>query len=51
MYAKNLLALLHHLLREGTLHLDFSDAITHGACVTHAGQIRHDEIRQAVALA
>jgi H+-translocating NAD(P) transhydrogenase subunit alpha len=51
MYAKNLLALLQHLLREGTLHLDFSDAITHGACVTHAGQIRHDEIRQAVSAA
>jgi NAD(P) transhydrogenase subunit alpha len=51
MYAKNLLALLHHLLQESTLHLDFSDAITHGACVTHAGVIRHDEIRQAVAAA
>jgi NAD(P) transhydrogenase subunit alpha len=48
MYAKNLLALLSHLLQEGALHLDFTDAITHGACVTHAGVIRHDEIRQAV---
>jgi NAD(P) transhydrogenase subunit alpha len=51
MYAKNLLALLHHLLRKGMLHLDFSDAITHGACVTHAGVIRHDAIRQTVAAA
>jgi NAD(P) transhydrogenase subunit alpha len=51
MYAKNLSALLHYLLQEGALHLDFSDAITHSACVTHAGQIRHDEIRQAVAAA
>jgi NAD(P) transhydrogenase subunit alpha len=51
MYAKNLLALLHHLLQEGALHLDFTDAITHGACVTHAGMIRHDEIYRAVAAA
>jgi NAD(P) transhydrogenase subunit alpha len=51
MYAKNLLALLYHLLQDGALHLDFSDAITHGACVTHAGVIRHDDIHQAVAAA
>jgi NAD(P) transhydrogenase subunit alpha len=51
MYAKNLVALLHHLLQDGTLHLDFTDEITHDACVTHAGTIRQARIRQAVAAA
>ena len=48
MYAKNLLALLQHLMADGELHLDFTDEITHGACVTHAGEIRHELMRQAI---
>lgn len=48
MYAKNLMALLQHLISDGELHLDFTDEITHGACVTHAGEIRHDMMRQAI---
>jgi NAD(P) transhydrogenase subunit alpha len=48
MYAKNLMALLQHLISDGELRLDFTDEITHGACVTHAGEIRHELMRQAI---
>lgn len=48
MYAKNMMALLQHLIPDGELNLDFADDITHGACVTHAGEIRHEPLRQAV---
>ncbi|ETW97377.1 MAG: hypothetical protein ETSY1_22895 [Candidatus Entotheonella factor] len=33
---------------DGELHFDFKDDITYGACITHAGEIRHDSLRQAV---
>jgi H+-translocating NAD(P) transhydrogenase subunit alpha len=48
MYAKNVLALLQHLTRDGQLHLDFSDDITDSACITHGGEIRHSRLRDAV---
>lgn len=51
MYAKNIVAVLHHVIHEGVLHLDFADEITQGACITHAGTIRHADICQAVAQA
>ena len=34
--------LLHHLLQEGELHLDFEDEITDGCCITHQGEVRGD---------
>ncbi len=49
MYAKNIVALLQHLMSGGELRLDFDDDITHGACITHAGEIRHEPLQQAVA--
>jgi NAD(P) transhydrogenase subunit alpha len=51
MYAKNIVAVLHQVIHDGALHLDFSDEITRAACVTHAGTIRHADIRQAIAQA
>lgn len=48
MYAKNIVALLQHLTPDGELHLDFEDDITHEACITHAGEIRHDVLRRVV---
>ena len=36
LYARNVSALLEHLAPEGTLHLDFDDEITAGACVAGA---------------
>ena len=38
MYARNVLALLQHLVKDATLNLDFSDEITSGTCLTHGGQ-------------
>jgi hypothetical protein len=34
-----MLTTVHHVIHDGVLHLDFSDEITQGACVTHAGTI------------
>jgi len=45
MYAKNLLTLVQHLAKDGQLTLDFEDEITREACVTHAGAIRNDRVR------
>ncbi len=36
LYARNVSALLEHLAPGGTLHLDFDDEITAGACVAGA---------------
>jgi NAD(P) transhydrogenase subunit alpha len=39
MYARNVSALLLHLVKEGKLVLDFDDEITAGAVITHDGQV------------
>jgi NAD(P) transhydrogenase subunit alpha len=41
MYARNVASFLAHLVRDGTLNLDFSDQIIHDTCVTHAGEIKN----------
>lgn len=41
MYAKNLENLLGLMLKEGELALDWEDEVVAGACLTHAGEIRH----------
>ncbi len=48
MYAKNISTLLTYLTKTGELNLDFSDDIIAGACVTHAGEIRNERVKQAV---
>jgi NAD(P) transhydrogenase subunit alpha len=48
MYAKNVSTLLQHLTQEGALHLDFDDEITDKTCVTHAGIIRNERVRQSL---
>jgi NAD(P) transhydrogenase subunit alpha len=40
MYARNVLALLQHLSKDGALVLDFDDEITRDTCVTHGGAVR-----------
>lgn len=49
MYAKNLTTLVQHLLKEQALQLDFDDDITNSACVTHAGTVRNQRVRDALA--
>jgi NAD(P) transhydrogenase subunit alpha len=48
LYTKNLLSLLTHLVKDGSLNLDFDDDITAEACVTHAGELRHVRVREAL---
>lgn len=38
MYARNVSALLSHLVKGGELKLDFDDEITRGSCLTHGGK-------------
>ncbi|MDX2242600.1 MAG: Re/Si-specific NAD(P)(+) transhydrogenase subunit alpha [Leptolyngbyaceae cyanobacterium bins.302] len=45
MYAKNLLTLVQHLVKDGQLVLDFDDEITREACVTHGREIRSERVR------
>ena len=46
MYAKNILNLVKHLAKNGELQLDFDDNITSSACVTHAGEIRNERVKE-----
>ncbi len=45
MYAKNLVTLLQHLIREGKVELDLEDEITRGALLSHGGQITNDAVK------
>jgi NAD(P) transhydrogenase subunit alpha len=49
MFSRNMLTFLQHLIKDGNLKLDFQDELTAGACVTHAGEIRHAGARALVA--
>ena len=48
MYSKNLLNLVKYLAKDGKLQLDFEDDITSSACVTYAGEIRNERIKEAL---
>jgi NAD(P) transhydrogenase subunit alpha len=50
MYARNVASLLGLLIEEGALKLDFDDEIVDGACVTHAGEVRHQWSRRAMGM-
>jgi NAD(P) transhydrogenase subunit alpha len=39
MYARNVTSFLNHVVKEGSLQLDFADEITKGTCVTHDGKV------------
>jgi H+-translocating NAD(P) transhydrogenase subunit alpha len=45
LYARNVTNLLLHVSRNGELHLDHTDEIVAGCCVTHDGQVRHEPTR------
>ena len=48
MYSRNVTAFLLHLTRQGSLHLDWTDDITSGTCVTRDGEIVNAATRQRV---
>lgn len=49
MFSKNLLTFLQHVIQGGALKLDFEDTITTEMCVTHAGELRHEPTKKALA--
>lgn len=50
MYAKNLFNFISPFIKEGALALDWNDEVMSGACLTHAGEVRHAAVKSALAL-
>ena len=48
LYARNVMNLLLHLVKDGAVTLDFEDEITKGSCVTHGGEIVNERAKQLV---
>lgn len=48
MYARNVATFLKHLIRDGTLPLDREDEITRETLVTHAGEVVHPRVKEAL---
>jgi NAD(P) transhydrogenase subunit alpha len=49
MYAKNLMTVLDVILLDGELQLDLEDEIVDASLVVHAGQVRNERVREAIA--
>ena len=49
LYAKNVLALFDHLVKDGSLRIDMEDEITRGVVVTRDGQITNDAVKARLA--
>ena len=49
LFARNVMNLLLHLVKDGAMALDFQDEITKGSCVTHGGEIVNERAKQLVA--
>jgi len=49
LYAKNVANLLALMVRDGALVLDFDDEVVAGACLTHAGAVRHQPTAELLA--
>ncbi len=50
MLAKNLFNFISPFIRDGALALDWEDEVISGSCLTHAGEIRHPGVKQALGL-
>jgi proton-translocating NAD(P)+ transhydrogenase subunit alpha len=48
MYAKNLHTLIKHLVKDGSIDLDFTDEITRGATITHGGKVVNEATLKAL---
>jgi NAD(P) transhydrogenase subunit alpha len=51
MYARNLATFLKYLIKEGRLVLDREDEIVRETLVTHAGEVVHPRVREAMGAA
>jgi NAD(P) transhydrogenase subunit alpha len=49
LYARTVTNYLHHLLKEGRIHLDLSDELTRGPLVTHQGELVHEVVKASMA--
>ncbi|MDR1711684.1 MAG: NAD(P) transhydrogenase subunit alpha [Propionibacteriaceae bacterium] len=50
MYSKNLLNFIAPMLNEGLLNMDWEDEVIAGACLTHAGEVKHPMVKQVLGL-
>ncbi len=48
LYAKNVTSLIQLLIKDKALQVDFGDDIVDAACITHAGEIRNQRVRDAL---
>jgi NAD(P) transhydrogenase subunit alpha len=49
MYSRNVVTLLAEFVsKEGKLNLDFANDVVGPATLTHAGEIKHEKVREAV---
>ena len=46
MYARNVVSLLLHVVKEGKLELDLDDEIVSGTLAVHEGKVRHPRIME-----
>jgi NAD(P) transhydrogenase subunit alpha len=50
MYARNVMTLVKHLVKDGRVHLDFEDEITRGATITHGGRVINEATAKALGI-
>ena len=50
MYARNMQTLLKHLVKDGSISLDFTDEITRGATITHGGKVVNEATAKALGI-
>jgi NAD(P) transhydrogenase subunit alpha len=50
MYAKNISTLLQYMVKDGELQLNFEDEVIGSTCVTHAGEIRNQRVKDVLAV-
>lgn len=48
MYAKNVLTVVQHLVKEGKIEIDLEDEISDGSFATHGGEVRHGPTAEAL---
>jgi NAD(P) transhydrogenase subunit alpha len=51
LYARNIVAFVSQLVKDGNLRIDLSDEIIRAALVTHAGEVLHEPAKTAAAAA
>ena len=50
VYARNIWALVDHVVTDGALTIDLEDEVTAGCTLTHAGDVQHGPTREALGM-